>query len=256
MIDFHTYRQQTVALFNPDALAAARAHARAEWPKESCGLIVNGSYLPCVNRAADPTKDFFISSDAWVAAAASGTITAVIHSHPDGTLYPTADDMRGQRDTAVPWIIIPLNEDMILDITAWGDGLPVAPLTGRPFIHGIYDCYSLVRDYYITEHALTLPDVPRDDGWWATGEDLYMANLTKAGFYQIDRTEIQAGDAFLMRYGDRTGNPKSRINHAGVFWSTDQILHHKPTRLSMREPAGIWARAADIWVRHPEVNGV
>lgn len=255
MIDFQTYRAQIEASFAPEAVLAAREHARREFPRESCGFIVADRYMPCENLAAKPEDDFFIAPQRWNEALALGDIQAVVHSHPNGEVFPTAADMRSQRDTAVPWVIIALDSERVLDLMIWGDQLPRAPLVGRPFVHGVFDCYSLIRDYYLAEHALELPDYPRDDGWWKDGKDLYVENFRAAGFFTIDRSQVKEGDAFLMRMGDRSGNPDSRINHAAVFSSNDLILHHKPKRLSCHEPAGMWARVADVFVRHPEVNG-
>jgi hypothetical protein len=53
-----------------------------------------------------------------------------------------------------------------------------------------------------------------------------------------------------MKLGDRQANPQQRVNHGGVLLEHDQILHHLPTTISARNPAGLWARAADIWLRY------
>ena len=34
-----------------------------QYPNEGCGFVVDGKFVPCVNRAKDPTQDFVISSD-------------------------------------------------------------------------------------------------------------------------------------------------------------------------------------------------
>lgn len=236
-------------LFPAKALTDAQEHARREFPKESCGYIAGGEYVACINRAADPTKDFEIAPHVWQALVEEGReIEAVVHSHPNGPIYPSENDMRHQIGSDVPWVIITLNEDEFGEIVCWGDSLPIAPLIGRPFVWGVFDCFSLIRDYYRQEHDFLLPQVPREDNWWNNGQDLYSDYLKKTGFTVIDRSQARPGDGFLVKIESKV------LNHAGILVENDQILHHLPNRLSRREPAGIWARAADLWVRHEVIN--
>lgn len=248
--NFESYQQMIQARFAASALDAARAHARSEFPKESCGVIVNGRYLACQNTAEDPLQDFRISPADYRRARELGAIEAIVHSHPNGQLFPSELDMRQQIATAVPWIILPLNDSVVLQPVAFGDQLPRAPLLNRPFLWGVFDCYSLVRDYYLAHHRLELPAVPREDEWWNKGQDLYADYLAPTGFRPIDYRQARPGDGFLLKW---MGSDK--LTHAGVLLDDGTILHHLPTRLSRREPSGIWARGADLWVRHEAING-
>ncbi len=247
---------------HPTARETIIAHARSEYPKEACGLIIAGAYRPCFNYAVDPTQDFLISTQEMARALATGKLEAVVHSHPDGPIFPSERDMRGQMDTAVPWVIVPIDKEDVLPFTIWGDQLPTAPVLGRTFLHGIHDCYSLVRDVFrLGREELAkedvdwpfppqdLPNVPRNDGWWQKKpdqepQDLYADYIAKAGFRQIDRSEVRAGDGFLCKIRSE------KLNHAGVIVGGGMILHHFPARLSRREPAGLWQRAAEMWVRY------
>lgn len=232
-------------ILHPQVIDDAKQHALREFPKESCGLVVGERYIPCFNYAADPEKHFVIAPEDYISA---GELTAVLHSHPMGPAHPSHSDMQGQVDTNVPWGIILTDGERAGDPIMWGDGLPIPDLLGRPFVHGINDCYSLVRDYYRTEHNLLLPNVPREDAWWTVGENLYMDQFTQHGFYKIAQSEVKPGDGFLCKI--RSDVP----NHAGIYIGNDLILHHLPNRLSRREPAGLWARAVDVWLRHKDLN--
>lgn len=247
MTSFAHYKDAVRALFPDAAIAAAKAHARAEFPKESCGFIAGGVYHPCTNEAGTPEEHFRIAPEAML----GHDIEAIVHSHPNGPIYPSAHDMRQQIVTDVPWIIVPLNAETFDELVIWGDTLPPAPLLERPFVWGVFDCYALVRDYYAQEHGLILPPVPREDGYWERGEDLYGDYLKTIGFQTIDYTEARPGDGFLVNLSPaRSPVP----THAGVLVEGGLVLHHLPNRLSRREPAGLWARGADRWVRHPELN--
>lgn len=245
------------------AVEAAKAHAIAEFPKESCGFIAGGEYVACENKHEDPLAYFKIDDARYDLAVAEGRLQAVVHSHPDGPIFPSHADMAQQIACDVPFIIVSLNETGIHKLVAWGNQLPIAPIIGRPFVHGIFDCYAAVRDVYrlgrdrLREQGaywplepIYLPEVPRDDNWWQSGQDLYADHLEIVGFKQITRSEARPGDAFLIKIGGRQGNPHDRLNHAGVLMEHDQIYHHTPMRISSRVPAGLWANAADMWVRY------
>lgn len=239
---------------------AARDHARDEFPHESCGLIVNGFYMPCRNVAADPAQDFAIHPKDQEKAILRGKIQMVIHSHPNGPMCPTQADMIGQMKSGVPWAIVPLDEDRTGELIVWGDNENIPPLLGRTFVHGVTDCYSVVRDTYRLGREgcakediewpldpIVLGEVPRGDQWWAEGQDLY-SKFEEFGFRAIKFSEIRPGDAFLIRVHSPV------LNHAGVLVGGGMILQHFPNRLSARVPAGLWARNAEVWLRHEAVD--
>lgn len=246
----------------PEILNALKIHALGEYPKECCGLIVDGVYRPCFNYAIDPTQDFVIASQDYIKWSVQGTLQGVAHSHPDRPCYPTEHDMRQQIVTDLPWVIVATDGERVSDPIMWGDALPTPPLIGREFVHGVTDCYSLIRDAYrlgrlaLAEQGIDwpldpieLPEFPRRDGWWVKNsneapDDHYMIGFPKAGFFEIAREEVRPGDVFLKAI------KSDRPNHGGVLLDGGLILHHLPQRLSRREPAGMWGRAADLWLRH------
>lgn len=241
-------------ILSVELLAAINAHAMAEYPKESCGLIVAGVYVPCFNYAVEPEKDFTIAGPDFIAHAPH--VEAVIHSHPDGPLFPTARDMQGQMQTAVPWFIVATDGERCHPPIQWGDRNDIPALVGREFMHGVCDCYSLVRDVFALGRErlaeqdidwphppILMPEVPRDDNWWTGEADLYADHIGPAGFKIVPREDVRPGDGFLAKIRS------DKLNHAGVLIGGGLVMHHLPSRLSRREPAGIWSRAAEIWVR-------
>ena len=86
--------------FKPEAVK----HAEQENPKESAGLVVDGSYFPCKNIAPDPKANFAINPVDYARAMFAGTIEAVVHSHPQGT--PASEcDRKACTQTKLPWYI-------------------------------------------------------------------------------------------------------------------------------------------------------
>jgi proteasome lid subunit RPN8/RPN11 len=257
------YEQTVYEFFGASAIEAAKVHAIAQFPKESCGFIAQGVYFACENQHEDPTQEFEIQDDRYDQAVAAGLVTAIIHSHPYGPLVPSELDMSQQIATGVPWVIISLNEKGVHKMVAWGGNLPIAPVIGRPFIHGIFDCYALVRDVFRLgkdgmkaqgiswpHDPIELPEVARADNWWKGEGDLYVSHLAPVGFKQITRSEAREGDGFLCALGDARTNPNKRLCHAGLIVERDQVLHHFTNHLSARKPAGMWAKVAEMWVRY------
>lgn len=245
-----------------ELIAAINKHALAEFPKECCGLIAGGLYFPCQNIADDPQKDFVIAPGAQVAVVQSGrVIEAVVHSHPNGPLFPSEADMKGQLFTKLPWVLVATDGEKVSPPEIWGDGLEIVPVLGRSFMHGVRDCYSLVRDVFRLGKegmaaqgidwpfpSIILPDFARTDGWWGdtqkVNQSLYEDNFALAGFKRITREQARAGDAMLIKMRAKTPN------HSALLLADGTILHHLPMRLSGRVAAGMWAHAADAWLRY------
>jgi proteasome lid subunit RPN8/RPN11 len=225
-----------VTIFNREIEEAARAHAMAEYPRESCGLVVDGKYVPMPNMSSDPTA-FEMDASAF-----GDDVEAVIHSHADGPPWPSAADMRGQIATRVPWGIVVSTSAGAGRILWWGDGVPRPPLIGRDFRHGPSgsdgrgDCYALIRDWYAEIRGIELPEFPRDDRWWENGDDLYRVHFPDAGFVAVPADEMRPGDVVLAAIISRVPN------HGGVVLPNGLVLHHLQNRLSRTEPLGPWMR--------------
>jgi proteasome lid subunit RPN8/RPN11 len=229
-------------MFGPDVEAAARTHALAEHPKESCGLVVVNGYVPVANVAEDPERHFVMPDDAWTA---HGRVQAVIHSHgADAPLAPSADDMQHQIATGVPWAITRTDGVAASPLLWWGDFRLDEPLVGRTFVHGVTDCYGAIRSWMWQRRGVRLMDIPRDHSWWDAGGDLYNENFERAGYRAIPADQAQLGDLALINF-------RSRVpNHGGVLIEDGLLYHHLMGRLSCREPIGRWRSMITKWLRY------
>lgn len=233
-------------LFGPQVEADAIAHALSAHPEEACGLVVDNQYIRCHNVSNDCLNEFAISDDAYLEY--SDRIQAVIHSHAEHhSSGPSAADMAGQIAMDIPWGLVITNGVNCLSpgVIWWGCGVELnAPLLGRDFVSGVYDCYSQIRSWYWQERQIVLPDFPRDANWWHAGGDLYRENFARAGFAPADRRSPEPGDVFLMQIRSPV------TNHGGVYVGDGLGLHHLEDRLSRREPVGPWGKYITHWLRY------
>lgn len=161
--------------------------------------------------------------------------------------------MRAQEAWGVPFVVLPLDDGgPIGPAFAWGHG-EVLPYEGRPFRHGIHDCYALIRDWYAGQRGVALDDFPRDWEWWAMNPplDLYAQGFASQGFTEIPLAEaVQEGD--LIFYAIRS----AVVQHAAIVIDQHRILHHPAglreydlTRRSTMDLRASWMRFARMAVR-------
>lgn len=220
-------------------------HAAREQPRECCGLavVVKGRlrYWPCRN-AAGSDFEFAIHPQDQAAAEDAGEVVAVCHSHVYLPPDPSEADRVMCERSGLPWLIVswPTLIHRIIMPSGYS-----APLVGRPFVHGMLDCYALVRDYYCDVCGIALPDYAREDDWWLKGGNLYLEHFAEAGFVEIDPTDLRPHDAVLMQIASPVPN------HAGVIDADGYLLHHCMGRLSSRDVyGGAWRKATTHVLRH------
>jgi cell wall-associated NlpC family hydrolase len=255
---------------HPMAVHAWKAYALEKFPEEACGFFLKGNrFLPVENQAPADQRHSSFSFDIRDYAAYEDDIEGFVHSHTsgpetntDGTLVkadgsPTKEDMASQIASGWPFGISVVDETTCGNPVWWGDSLPIRPLIGRGFLHGINDCYSLVRDWHRLQ-GIHFDDVPRDLAWWKEtneqGEakvDLYMDLFESRGFKRVHRDYPQMGDCFIVKFH----SPLVR-NHAGVFISDDEFAHHAGDQLSKRQLGSIWQNRIDFLVRHQDLPEV
>ena len=214
----------------------ALLHAQREDPKESCGLLLNikgkERYYPCRNLSMTAHQCFIIDPEDYVKADNTGEIKAIVHSHPVTPPFPSEADKLGCEQSKLPWHIVnPKTEQ-------WGYYEPCGykpPLKGRPWVWGVTDCWSLVRDFYKEEKGIELLDYERP----VTPQEfndvpLFERYAERTGFKELDPNEtLKNGDILLMSIMYNT------LNHVAIFLDGD-VLHHLTDRLSCKEPYSAW----------------
>ncbi len=233
------------------------------WPEPVCALVcggAGGNELVLVDGVEDPSRDTFRVDRARLRGSCppGRELRGFVVSHPcdsardyDPVLgTPSAAEMRAQLDLALPFGIWLTDGERWLDSFWFGDQCPRLPFVGRPFRHGVFDCYSIVRDYFRQEVGYRIPEFPRDWNWWVRGLDLYADGYRPAGFEPIPDDAPRPHDIALFRMLSKVQN------HAGILIEPGSMLHHPgsfrpvdPLRMSHIVPLERWERHVVRWVR-------
>ena len=219
--------------------------AKAECPREACGLVIikNGKQVYCpAKNLAKGSDNFILDPLDYEKADTAGEIVAVIHSHPNMSAKPSQADLVACEGSGLPWFIcgIPSEQWEYIEPSGY-----IAPLVGRQWSHGVLDCYAIIRDWYAQEKNISLLDFERSDEWWKMGGNLYLDNFEKAGFKRITLEELSCGDVILMTVNSTVPN------HGAIYLGNNMILHHVHGRLSTRDIfGGYWLKNAMVYLRY------
>ncbi|EAX32556.2 C40 family peptidase [Coxiella burnetii] len=225
-------------------------HIKSTIPEMACGVLVykdnNHSYIPCKNIADDPLKQSKISDEEYARTRNEGDIIHTVMFRSDESAHSTEEDQAQCNENKAPYIIISWPELKIEQFLPTVD----LPLVGRPFIYGVYDCYSLARDYYKKNFGIKLNDYDRPDFWWEKDANLYMENYKKEGFKEIPAKELRCGDLILMKINSPVPN------HIAIYLGNGEILHHLELQPSKREDyREKWRKKSVLFLRHKEISG-
>lgn len=219
------------------------------YPNEACGLIVQTGkrsydFFPCKNVAEDPENHFVMDAKDQINAEKAGKILAVWHSHVNQSNEPSDADKSGCEITKMTWLISSIMENYNPDIK--GDfrisdfyvlqpsGFKM-PYVGRPYLFGVFDCWTLCMDYLKNEFNVELPYIPsiHIDDWWTKDRNVLMEGAELYGLVQLPvNSPLQKGDILFMQL------ECSVPNHCAIYVGDNLILHHMYNRLSMHSVYG------------------
>jgi cell wall-associated NlpC family hydrolase len=224
----------------------AQEYAKEQVPKESCGLIITSEdgydFIKCENIHEEPEKHFKIDSSIMLKY--SKVIYSIFHSHIESNTpaVSLADIKLCESWDCIGSIVFLSERDNKLcsDLVFYGDKVIYNNLIGRPFYYNVFDCFTLIKDYYYTKLNISLDYVYSDYGWWGETEhkdSLYLSEYTRLGLEEIDiRQDLKIGDILVMKLG------RSKcLNHGAIYVGNNKIIHHLEGKLSCSEAFGKYA---------------
>lgn len=230
----------------------ARNHAMECFPRESCGLLIQGKldqprYYPCRNISAED-GNFRMHPGDYVSGTRQGTIVGVVHSHPRGPRVLTETDVECMRRGDVPWWVYDCQTQ------TYSHGSPEdTPLRyrGHAYDFGRRDCGTIISLFYKNEFDIDLPrpHVESVDFWRDGLSTPYEDAYRMCGMYEIPKGQIRFGDVVMFKvHGSQV------VNHAAIALSPGQLLHHAAGKISaVVAYSERLVRATALCVRHPDV---
>ena len=200
-------------------------------PKESCGLlaVINGkeTFWPCKNLAEEPEEYFIIAPDDWADCEDQGELMGIVHSHTQGSAFPSEADKASCEYLGLPFYIYSIEQKN------WHSFKPdgyKSGLLGRRWIWGKHDCWSLITDYFFEKKQIKLKNWPRPKKIKEFIQNPYFEKvLTGSGFKEVDKNNIEEFDVLLMIGVD------DKLNHVALYIGNQTILNHNVNQLSCRE---------------------
>jgi cell wall-associated NlpC family hydrolase len=239
-------------MFGAEINYAARMHAIEDAPNECCGIVAGGEYIKLPNLAENPGEHVKPPVDFQTA---YGDLQAFVHSHirqHGHGFEPSAHDMDRQEQMAIPWGIVLTDGKAAYGPEWFGAHILDEPLVGRVFLHGVRDCYELMRASWWQKHQVKLPVFPRENNWWKPSDgskprDLIRESFAAGGFVEIPVSQAEPGDVLLMEVASR-----GVVNHCAELLPFGRILHHPGglQSLSRIESLGTWAQRIRMACRY------
>ena len=195
-------------------------------PKEICGALVRNpddtvSAVPMENAASGPDRfEAVMTPDL---ARNYHRIVAFYHSHADDP-FLSQEDVEACRAVGVPYYVVSAARSQVCSYAP-----SPAPLIGRPYVWGLYDCSTLIRD------ALTLAtgDAPlhRHPSLREWKDNTFQLGplLQHHGFTEV--SSPSPGDVLTF-----SQNSPSRRPHCALFLEGGMILEHAQGECSRRRP--------------------
>lgn len=227
----------------------------SQYPKEACGFVLkNGEFIELENLHCDPENNFL--TDPLEYMKYEKELEFIFHSHTGlENICPSKADMENQLLFNVPWLLLATDGKRCTNLEVFGWQVIRNGHPGLDFIHGIRDCYSLIRDYYYNssneESKILLKEIPRENKWWVSKENLYLNHFKENGFFEVEKdiSKIKVGDVCLMEI-----RPTNTVNHAGIYVGNGYMLHHLYGQLSCKTPIQNYIKFLNKIIRYDYDN--
>lgn len=223
-------------------------HARERVTEEVCGLIISNRVKSRVlrgeNVAVHKQVNFDLDPEVFLRVPDDWEVIGSYHSHPSGIVTPSEADKAACEASNMPMHIVSHSNGHYYELKPSGYKVPYLK---RPYVLGVHDCWSLVKDWYAGELGIQLVDFMDEREPYSRGDAVFLRNIEKAGFVDASKMPIKHGDLMLIQVG-----PKGP-NHSAVWLDSGRILHHVTGRVSKEDHwAGYWVQRKTHHLRHTQ----
>jgi len=211
-----------------------------QYPFEACGVVLRDLFVPIENIASSPSECFLMPAGTYITH--ERDLSAVIHSHTHDAIreidprVPSEADMRLAETTGVLQGIVHCSPNKVSS-TLWFNQRVPPELLNRPYIPNVFDCYTIVRDYYRLNMRHELALLPRPPSWIEDTPELMMTNLNNQGLTKVRNVgKLCIGDVLVFSVGSHIPN------HVGIYLGADTFMHHLNGRQSSTDTFSRWSK--------------
>lgn len=222
-----------------DNIDQVKLACRLAYPQEACFTVKDNIATQQENVHQLPTENFSMKQQVCENI---DSIDAIIHSHTfqhtTSIIDPRAPsyaDMQLAEKTNLPQGILHCDGKEVTDILWFNDTI-VPLLLSRRYIPNVFDCYTLVADYYRSKLDHKLKILPRTVNWSTETPMLMAENLDNQGLTEVSRTNPQEHDVLVFKIASRFPN------HIGVYLGDDKFIHQLYRQPSYTDELRKWAR--------------
>jgi proteasome lid subunit RPN8/RPN11 len=213
--------------------AKIEKHTLECYPNEMCGILTIDDFIPLENIHSNPLNSFKIKNKDFIKYLT--VVTAIIHSHtrelnkPEllDLRTPSYKDMQQQKLTNLPWLIVSCESITVTEPLQF-PRIPNNEYVGRRFQWFIYDCYTLIQDWYRFELNIILDDhtITEDYQDLRHLNDLFEPYIESYGFKEVPFRDLKDHDLILL---DNSG---FKSNHLGVYYKGN-VIHQDMLSVSV-----------------------
>lgn len=219
---------------NETEITKWKAHVLDCYPNEACSIVKDNKIIITDNISEKPDMSFEICQRDII----KHTPDGIIHSHTYDIAeksrfpfkQPSYQDFITQQEMNIPWGISSTEGDIVSELSWWPRSRN-EELYNRRFLFYIYDCYTLLRDYYHQKLNIELPEYPENFDITDIRKDAYWDNIEKFGFYKIALSEVREHDVLLLSF-------KRRCDHSAIYLGDNRILNHMAMSISREYTMG------------------
>jgi proteasome lid subunit RPN8/RPN11 len=226
--------------------------------EEICGFIyytpTNELKVYPANNIAYTSRanDFEIDPVDYLRCDSLGVIVGIYHSHPSNQEAFSPCDLEYIEEVGVPLYLYTVGTGK------WQEFIPATynvDLIRLPYIWGLYDCYSIIRNGLRQRVGIHIPDYDRDESFGSDEKSkgeiinhIDIFNCVIIGRGRHDLNKLQVNDILLFNTPSRS---RTLPVHLGLFVGDSNFIHHPEHQLSCKQFLdGEWINKINLIIRH------
>ena len=211
-----------------------------QYPFEACGVVSRDLFVPIENIASSPSECFLMPKGTYIEH--EDNLSAVVHSHTHDSVLgvdprlPSEADMRLAEATGVLQGIYHCTPKGVSQALWFNQKVPPT-LIDRDYIPNVFDCYTIVRDYYKLNYDYSLAMLPRTATWSKDSPSLMLENLENQGLTKVRNIgKLVEGDVLVFCIGS------SLPTHVAIYLKDGEFIHHLNGRKSSTDTLTRWGK--------------